>query len=133
MNDINLFLAEANEKFKIVVVKFPNTNKKYHYKTILNVEVGDLVIVDAPSGIQILTAVEVIPAIETELSYSMTIKWLVDKVDMQHYEECKQMEREATKTLNQLKYTRKRRELMQDLSADIGEDAVNLIRKLVRL
>ena len=134
MSDLNLFLAEANENFKIVVVQFPTSSKKYHYKTVLDIEEGDMIVVDAPStGFTVLEALEVIPAIETELSYNFQLKWVVSKVDIEHYEACKKMEREATKTLNQLKYTRRRKELMADLEDVIGEDGIKQVKKLVRL
>lgn len=134
MSDLNLFLAEANENFKIVVVQFPSSSKKYSYKTVLDIQEGDLVVVDAPStGYTVLEAVEVIPAIETELTHNFQLKWVVDKVNLTHYEECKQMEREATKTLNQLKYTRRRKELLTDLEGVIGADGIDKVKRLVRL
>lgn len=134
MSDLNLFLAEANPDFKIVVVQFPTSSKNYHYKTILDVQPGDKVVVDAPStGYTVLDVVEVIPALETELSYNFQIKWVVDKVDVEQYEKVQLMEREATKTLNQLKYTRRRKELLEDLKSEVGAEGIETVKKLVRL
>ena len=144
MSDLELFLAEANKDFKIVTVKFESSktvrldsassNKTYTYKTVLDVKEGDKVIVDSPSsGMVIVDVIEAVPAIETNLDFGFQVKWIVSKVDIENYEECKEMERKALKQINMLKYTNKRKELLKDLTEVIGEDGIRQIKQLVRL
>ncbi len=130
--NINLFLAE-NPNFKLIIVNFPGSTKPYHYKTMLDIEVGDKLVVATPQGLTVLEALEVIPAIESDLTYSFPIKWVVSKVDLASYEECIAMEREAVKTLNLMQAKKHRTELMQNLTEELGEEGVNSVRKLVRL
>lgn len=131
MSDLNLFLAEANEDFKLVKVVFQTSAKQYTYKTVLEVEVGSKAVVDAPSGLTVVEVVEVVPAMEAALSGSL--KWLVSVINFDHYDTCVEMEKQATKTLNQLKYTRKRRELLEELNRSIGEEGVAAVRQLIKL
>ena len=134
MSDLNLLLAEQNENFKIVKVTFPNTSKVYTYKTVIDLEKGDQVIVDAPSsGFTIVEVQEIIPAIETNLDFGFNVKWIVSKVDTEQYDVCIVMERTVTKSLNKLKYSRRRTELIQDLENSIGSDGLNNVKKLIRL
>lgn len=140
MSDLELFLAEANKDFKIVTVKFDSSKtvkldtKTYTYKTVLDVQEGDKVVVDSPSsGMVIVDVIEAVPAIETNLDFGFQVKWIVSKVDVKNYEECKEIERKALKQINMLKYTNKRKELLHDLTEVIGEDGIKQIKQLVRL
>jgi len=134
MSDLNLLLAEQNENFKIVKVTFPTNGKQYTYKTVLDLEEGDNVIVDSPNnGFVVVEVGEVIPAIETNLDFGFNVKWIVSKVDTEQYEACIDMERQATKTLNQLKYSRRRKELIKDLEDVVGADGLNNVKQLIKL
>lgn len=133
MSYLNLFLAESNENFKIVQVQFPSSQKIYHYKTILDIQKDDYVVVDAPGGFEVLQVLDTIPGIETDLTYNFQLKWIVSRVDVETYQECIKMEREATKVLNQLKYTKRRKALLSELEETIGTDGVEHVKKLVRL
>lgn len=134
MSDLELFLAETNKDFKIVTVKFDSSNKTYTYKTILDVQKGDKVIVDTPSsGMVIVDVVKAVPALETSLNFGFKIKWVVSKVDIEHYEECKKMERKALKQINTLKYTKEHKESLYNLAEVIGEDGFKQIKQLVKL
>ena len=134
MSDLNLFLAE-NEDFKIVQVNFTkDATKSYHYKTMLNVEEGDFVVVDTPNnGYQVVEVIEVIPGQECELTFNFNLKWIVQKVETEQYEAAKKMERDAIKVLNKAKYARRRSEMIEDLKDNIGEDAIETVKGLVRL
>ena len=134
MSDLNLLLAEQNENFKIVKVTFPNTSKAYTYKTVLDIEKGNLVIVDTPSsGFTIVEVQEVLPAIETNLDFGFNVKWIVSKVDTEQYDACLTMERAVTKSLNKLKYSRRRHELIHDLECVIGLDGLEHVKQLIKL
>lgn len=134
MSYINLLLSEVNENFKIVTVKFPSSPKQYHYKTVLDVSAGDFIVVDTPSeGFKVVQVIESTPAIEMDLQFNFDLKWVVSKVDVEHYEKCKKMEREATKVVNQLRYAKQRKELIDQIQSRIGDDGLNTVRALVRL
>ena len=132
-NELNLLLAQ-NEDFKLVKVQFPGSTKCYTYKTTLDIKEDDQVVVDSPSnGFQILKAYEVIPAIESELTFNYNLKWIVSKVDLEYYEKCQDMERKANRELNKLRASRRRTELEKELTEAIGSEGVETVKALVRL
>jgi len=134
MSDLNLFLATQNRDFKIVVVTFPGSPKPYHYKTLeANINACDLVVVEAPGGFKIVEVLEVLNPLETEFSSRYQLKWLVCKVDTTNYDKCVEMEKEATKALNQLKYAKRSEEVVEQLNERLGKAGVDIVTKLVRL
>lgn len=133
MSDLNLILAE-NENFKFVVARFNGASNTYTYKTTLDLQVDDFVVVETPSnGFQVVQVVEVASADEFELTYSGKLKWVVSKVDTDYYEEVRTMEREANKHLNKAKRIKARREHLAALTEELGEEELNEVKKLVRL
>ena len=134
MNELNLFLAESNENFKIVKVKFNDTTSKtYTYKTLLDVYENDKAVVDVNGVLKIVDVIEVLNAQETSLDFNFEIKWLVDVVDITSYEDTKEMSRNVTKTINRLRYSKARKELIKELNDELGKKNVEDIKKLVRL
>jgi hypothetical protein len=97
MSEVNKLLAKEHKTFKIVAVKFQNSNKIYNYKTMLPIDVGDSAVVDAPSGFAVVTVLAIMP---TGSKDKFELKWLVSKVDTTHYELCQDIEAEAKLTLN---------------------------------
>lgn len=133
MSNLNLLLAE-NEDFKIVEVVFNNSPKVYHYKTTLDVKEDDTVVVDTPSnGLSIVTVKSVTPAIEHDLSFNFKIKWIVSKVDLDYYEQCKELESKLNRKLNQLRAHKRREEIKDQLADQVGAEGVEELAKLVRL
>lgn len=134
MTDLNLFIASANEDFKIVVIQFANNSKPYHYKTTLDVQADDFVVVASPTnGLQVVKVIEIINPLETDLTTSYTLKWLVSKVDLDYYDKCKLMEKEANKALNKLRASQRSKELLANVQDQIGEDGVESIKAITRL
>lgn len=130
---LNLFLAQ-NEDFKIVKVVFPSSSKRYTYKTTLNIEAGDKVIVDSPrDGMTVVDVVDVVPGIETDLQYSFNLKWIVQKVDTTHYEQALEMEAKLNTEFNKIKARKARQEMLESVTEQLGKDAVKELTKLVRL
>lgn len=90
---INLILKEQVPNFKFVAVKFANSQHSYTYKTNLpNVNEGDFVVVDAPSGLTVVTVVDA--NVEVQPSPKYEIKWLVGRVDTPYYKGLKTMEQQ---------------------------------------
>ena len=129
MNNINLFLAE-NPNFKIVKVTFPTSAKQYTYKTFFDVQPEDTAVVKTVDGLKCVEVVEVIPGDEANLNYNFEIKWLVSVVDKTGYRQAKEAEAAIQKHLNKIAARKQREDAMQE---QLGEDAVNEVKGLVRL
>lgn len=135
MKDINILLAD-NEDFKFVVGVFaPYTGQKgYTYKTVLDVEVDDFVIVETPSnGFQIVKVVEVASPFDIDLNSNIKYKWVVDKLDLSHYEKCKEQEKALLQYVNRSKNKQAVEEAKQILVESLGKDAGEEVKKLIRL
>jgi len=133
MNTTNLILAE-NPNFSIVAVQFTGTPKTYHYKTFFkDIEEGSQVVVDSPSnGLVVVTVTEVLDPME--FSGNFQLKWLVSgPIDLDHYDELKTMDRAVTKKVNQLKYSKERKEMLTTLEEQVGKEGMETVRGLVRL
>lgn len=129
----NILLAE-NPNFKIVKVVFEGASRQYTYKTFLEVEAGDIVVVKTPSeGLKLVEAIEVIPADEADLNPGFTIKWLVDVVNRNHYRECKEREAQINKQMNTLRAKKQRKEATELLKEEYGAEAIEQMQSLVRL
>ncbi|QNR70398.1 hypothetical protein IAQ67_29020 (plasmid) [Paenibacillus peoriae] len=77
----NLTLKEKPIKMKIAVVEFAETPyKKYHFKSDLLLEKGDLVVVDTANGF----AVAEVVGFREDSTYAT--KWVVQKVDVKGHE-----------------------------------------------
>lgn len=96
---INLILKERVDNFKFVTVQFAGSNtQRYTYKTTLSLKEGDFVVVDAPSGLTVVTVVD--PDVEVTESPKFDIKWIVSKVDVQGYKYYLGREKELKAELN---------------------------------
>lgn len=130
---INLFLSQ-NENLKLVRVSFPGNSKLYTYKTLLDIKEDQEVIVESPrDGMTIVKVHSVTPAIESNLTFSYSLKWIVQVVDTAHYEQCLNMERELNKEINKLKAQKARKELLEEAKLVLGSESVDNLIKLVRL
>ena len=133
MNDLNLLLAQ-NENFKFVEVVFNHTDKHYVYKTALDVEVGDSLVVEAPSGFKVVEVKAVLKFNELCSSKrGIKLKWVVQKVDTTEYERCKKAENDAQQHLDTARVSKMREELEASLTQQIGADALKEVKALVRL
>ena len=129
MNEVNLLLSQ-NPKFKFVGIEFRETAKVYPYKTVLDVEVGDKVLVPCGDGVdQIIKMVSVVVVGDEtpEVATGKKHKWIIQKVDMTHFKECLEVERTVTKELNALRTNRIRKEYLQHLETQIGDDGIKLL------
>lgn len=132
MSTLNIILA-ANPEFKFVRVQFNNSPKVYTYKTVLAIEVDDTVVVDTPtSGLTCAKVVEVAKLEEVDLD-RYDYKWIVQKVDLAHYEQVVEMSAQVKKTINDSRRAKIVKEAKQALVDNLGEDVVTQVEKLVRL
>lgn len=137
MNAINLLLAK-NEQFKFVSVVFEinrdsSVQKKYTYKTILDVKENDLLVVPTAQGtFETVKAV----AVNNIFEGNFDLKWVAAKLDLTHLEEVKAMEDEL-KSLFAEEEKRKRAEKeTAQLEEYLGVEGVSkaeLIAKKVRI
>ncbi len=67
-----------------VKVIFNQYSKGYHYKTNLDLKVGDLVVVKTPSEWKVVEVFQVNCDVDEENS-DIVYKWIVQKVDLANY------------------------------------------------
>lgn len=135
MNLSDTFLTE-NPKFKFVSIVFaPYTgSKEYTYKTLLDLEEGDFVVVQTPSKeYQCVQVRSVIDPLEAELISGINYKWVVQKVDMAHYEECRDMEKQVQLKLRKAESRKRQQELRESAAEFLTDDEKAETAKLVRL
>lgn len=132
MSELNILLA-ANENFKFVKVEFNGSQKEYLYKTTLELEDGDTVVVDTPStGLTCAIVTEVLRLEEVDLE-SFDYKWIVSKVDLEYYEKVKEMQSTVRKTINDSRRAKLIKNMREQISESLGEDTAKKVEKLVRL
>jgi len=129
-------ILSENEKFRFISVVFaPYTGtKEYTYKTVLPLEEGDFVVVSTPNNqFQVVQVREVLDPLEVALDPNVTYKWVVAKVDMTHYDECVEMEKELSAKLRKAEVRKRRQELKADVMEHLTDDERSEAIKLVRL
>lgn len=93
---INLILQEEVPYFQFITAQFAGSQQHYTYKTdISSLAAGDLIVVEAPSGLTVVTVSEV--NVEVKPSPKFAIKWVVDKVEVANYKRVVKVEKELTK------------------------------------
>lgn len=131
MNNLNLLYA-TNPSFRLVVVTFAGSTKQYTYKTILELEEGDTVVVSAPGGMTCVEVVAIKEIHEVE-PVSFEYKWIVQKLDTEHYEKMLETDSAVRKQLNQARTSKLVKDMQKELKESIGANAVKQLEKLVRL
>lgn len=135
MQLIDTFLAE-NENFKFVKVVFaPYTGtQEYTYKTLLDLEEEDFVVVQTPNtGYQVVQVRSVMEPLEADVNPDIRYKWVVQKVDFADYETCKEMEKEVGSRLRKAELRKRQQELRESALEFLTEDERAETAKLVRL
>lgn len=137
MNPINLLLAK-NEKFQFVSVVFninqnPDMQKTYTYKTLLDLAPGDLVVSPTQQG-----TFETVRVVAVGVDYQGTydIKWIAQKLDTTHLDECKAMETELKQLFIDKEKAAKQEQqdnFVQDLLGAKGVKKAEQIAKKVRI
>lgn len=93
---INLILEEQVPHFQFITAQFAGSQQHYTYKTDISIlAVGDLIVVEAPSGLTVVTVSEV--NVEVKPSPKFAIKWVVDKVEVANYKRVIKIEKALTK------------------------------------
>lgn len=93
---IHVLVNALYPDLKCVQVRFKDNPKKYSYKTLLDLEVGDEVIVKSPNDGFIVVAVVGNCADALE---KYPLKWITQKVNSKHYDEVVAAEDEAVKKI----------------------------------
>ena len=132
MSTLNILLA-SNPDFKFVTVVFKNAAQPYTYKTTLDVEEGDTVVVDTPrTGFTCVKITGILKPEEVDLT-AFEYAWVVSKVDLEHYEKVKEIQVQVNKVINDSKRAKLISEMKAQLVETVGEDTVKQVEKLVRL
>lgn len=135
MNLVDTFLTD-NENFKFVSVVFaPYTGtREYTYKTLLDLQEEDFVVVQTPNnGYQVVQVREVMEPLEAEVQDNINYKWVVQKIDFEDYNACKDMEKQLMKKLKKAEARKRQQELRESASTFLSDEERAETAKLVRL
>lgn len=135
--------AMLNDQLKTIEVQFKDcagqpVGASYTYKTELDLEVGDEVVVDSPStGMTVVYVSQIhdLPQLDTQAPFQY--KWVVSKVDRAGYDTRLETEADLEKEFAVIKHKQQRlnalNELKESLGVAFGEDCPELDELLNRL
>ncbi|QMV29725.1 hypothetical protein [Vibrio phage vB_VnaS-AQKL99] len=122
-----LLLALLNTNLKTIGVQFKDHNgqpfgKVYTYKTdIKELEVGDEVVVDAPStGLTVVVVAEVHDIADLDEKATFEYKWIVCKVDTEAHKARLEKEDELAKEFAVIQRKVKQVKMIENLKASLG-------------
>ncbi len=126
---VNAMLTK-NEQFKFVSCTFQTSAKEYTYKTLLDVNAGDTVLVDTASGLQIVRVQRVLEVDEVDLA-EYDYKWVVQIINLDHFTAVKEMEEKLKQDIR----NKIRNKIADNALAQLydGAEGVEQVKKLVRL
>ena len=134
MSTVNLVLAQ-NPNFRLVKVVFPTATKRYTYKTmIVDVEVGDSLVVYTPAeGLKVVVVESVHKLHEITLRADIHYKWVVQKIDFTDYIKITEAAQEAQRLINESETKKLHDEMLQNLQDQVGTKTLEIITNLVRI
>lgn len=129
MNKNNVALAML-DNVKAVEVVFSPSNGRYTYMTLLDLEVGDKVVVDTPrSGLVVVTVAKT--DVEWDIDARFDYKFIVNKVDTAQYDAVNHAMAEVKSLIEAERKTQARKAVVEQLG--LKATTVAKINKLVKL
>lgn len=131
MTEVDLILSE-NENFRYLLVDFGKDTGAWTYKTLdTSIEVDDLVLVPVERNgnktTKLATVVEI--ASFENININIPVKWIIQKVDRSNYDKCLELEAKISERLRKVRAEKLKRDLINNLSEELGEDKLNDLRK----
>lgn len=133
MNEVNLVMAQ-NPKFKFVNVVFETNrellkhNKKYSYKTMLDLKEGELVVVKVGEDFKCVTVVEEDVTAQCIANETREWRWVVCRVDTTDYCNNLDVENKVTRAVAEVKVNNLVREAKIALEEQLGDGAKEVLR-----
>jgi hypothetical protein len=120
----SLAVLLASDDVKLIDCTFDkyNSGKEYTFKTVLDVEPGDFVLVEAGSWYNVARVTN--NHTEPNMNDNITYKWAFAKVDLGELDRLKEKENEAIKVIRNAELKRQRRALAQELGLTGDETAL---------
>lgn len=129
MKGLNL-LFYHNNRFSIIGVVLPSSDKVTYFKTLAAFSVGDAAVVESEAGFSIAHVVEVGCFAALEKANA----WVVQRVDLARYQRAKVVEETVTSILQAAGLDLLRDKFTEGLITNLGEAAVDaLIEKIAEL
>ena len=132
----------VSDEVKMVGVKFEpvkedgsavhssNRPKTYHYKTTMDLSIGDFVVVNTNNhdnhGYEVAQICEL--DVEVDFASSHHFKWICSKLDFALYDNLKEQERNMISKVRSAEKAKQREELAEAMFADMSEDEQKLLR-----
>lgn len=136
--EVNLLLSQ-NPDFKFVAIRFAREHttelsKPYTYKTLYDLKVDDLVIVNTPGeGYKTAVVSDVLDLYDVDLD-KYRYKWIVSKVDVEEYDRLNNAENQLISSIRRAKTKQTMNDLREELAESIGKSTVNkLLDKVTKL
>lgn len=105
----------SDENITGVAVRFHDSLSEYTFKTKEKLKIGDLVVVESPRDFRFALAKVVQLDTPLELNSGLKYKWVVQKVDLDSFEELLEKEKELIKTVSKMETQSKRQKMREVL------------------
>lgn len=129
MSTLNL-AAMLMENVKTVDVRFKKNNGHYTYKTVEDLEEGQVVVVDTQYGPKTARVMEVhnIPKFNSD----MELKWVISKVDFTKFEKLNSIEQKFQDQLLRIEQQSKRQQALDALKERLGIEETDKLTQAVK-
>ena len=124
------------ESCKTVSVTFEVNLKNstaYVYKTVLDLEFGDSVVVNVSGKLKIATVTEIHKVPRLDMDSQLEYKWIIQKVDTTKYDELLKLESEFQDTLMEIVQQDLREKAIDMLRVKLGSENTNLASAVKKL
>ena len=132
MNQNKNLVTLLQEGINTVKVEFTTDGARYTYKTNLDLEVGDAVVVKVKNTgkLKVVRVVQVDLDVDISQFEDFQIRWIVQKVDMDMYTQLCNRDKDMDKLISKLEVSEKRKELTALLKENLGKAGIKLLNSI---
>lgn len=114
-------LLQATKGVMTVKVKFSNGGTAYTYKTLIEHNPGDFVVVEAREAYSIAKVIEMdeVPDINPEADFDL--KWVIQSVDLSRIEQIRLEEKRLARQISLTEARKRIKNVIDDLGIDVSE------------
>ena len=105
----------------------------YVYKTVLDLEFGDSVVVNVSGKLKVATVTEIHKVPRLDMDSQLEYKWIIQKVDTTKYDELLKLESEFQDTLTEIVQQDLREKAIDMLRVKLGSENTNLASAVKKL
>lgn len=131
MKNITALLQQDINTVKVI---FERDGKEYQYKTNLNLEVGDPVVVKVKSSgqLKVVKVVQVDNDLDVSCFEDFELQWIVQRVNLDMYDQLNTRDDQMTQMITKLEIAKKRAEFTSTLKENLGNAGMKLLSNITK-